>query len=235
MNYYNVPQDVEVADQVVGPLTLKQFFFALAGLGFGVGFYVLVTTLRIPAFFGVVIAIFPAAFFFAIAFVPYNSRPLDYYIFPLFQFYTGEKLLIWKKEDLTEDNALDSITKLAEKATGPKAKKVDPNEVIDTGIESKRGVRQELSHIKKMAALLDGGVEELTEDYIMAEDDMIETPQRNKEITQALSAAAVKVANEREPAISQVATLRRDKKQTSSLPDISAYSFTDMEIHKETS
>jgi len=230
MNYYNVPQDVEVADQVVGPLSLKQFFFMLAGIGFGVGFYVLLTTVRIPAFFAVVVAIIPTAFFFALAFIPYNSRPLDYYVFPLFQYYTSERLLIWKKEVLGEISTLDSIAGSIQKAKSLKTKKVDPNEVIDTGIESKRGVRQELSHIKKMAALLDGGIEELTEDYIMADEDLIENPQRNQEINRALSAAALKVANTREPAISQVATLRRDKSQDYSLPDLSAYSFSDMEV-----
>ena len=131
---------------------------------------------------------------------------------------------------LGEISTLDSIAGSIQKAKSLKTKKVDPNEVIDTGIESKRGVRQELSHIKKMAALLDGGIEELTEDYIMADEDLIENPQRNQEINRALSAAALKVANTREPAISQVATLRRDKSQDYSLPDLSAYSFSDMEV-----
>ncbi|MEI6266743.1 MAG: PrgI family protein [bacterium] len=227
MNYYNVPQDVEVADQVLGPLTLKQFGFMLAGIGFGFGFYTLFTAAKLPIFVGVLAAIFPVALFFSLAFVPYNSRPLDYYIFPLYQYYTGEKLRLWAKESLDAGGALDSLNKLTEKVT--LKSKSDTGQPFDSGIENKKGVRQELSHIKKMAALLDGGIEEMTDDYISAEIALNETPSRNKEITQALNDAAENVAKNREPAISQVATVNPNKGQNSNLPDLSAYKFADLE------
>ena len=39
MSQYTVPQNVEAEDQIIGPLTFKQFVYAMIGFGWGVLVY----------------------------------------------------------------------------------------------------------------------------------------------------------------------------------------------------
>ena len=90
---YQIPQFIEIEDKIIGPLTLKQFVY-LAG-GAGASFIVykfLPLLLALPVIAGVI------ALSAALAFYKVNNRNFIELLESMFNFYTRDKLYIWKKE-----------------------------------------------------------------------------------------------------------------------------------------
>lgn len=90
---YQIPQFIEIEDKVIGPFTLKQFVY-LAG-GAGMAFIVYVYVPLILAIFLIPVVVALAV---ALAFYKSNNRPFIEVLEAMFNFYTKEKLYIWKKE-----------------------------------------------------------------------------------------------------------------------------------------
>lgn len=91
---YQIPQFIEIEDRVIGPLTLKQFVYLAggAGMAFIVYLYVpllLLKIILIPAVIGLAVAL---------AFYKSNNRPFIEVLEAMFNFYTREKLYVWRKE-----------------------------------------------------------------------------------------------------------------------------------------
>ncbi len=91
---FQVPQYVDVEDKIVGPLTLKQFFYIATGfLMIFVSFFVLATWLWF-----ITSAIIAAASL-SFALVKYNGRPLMTVALAAFRHYTGGRTYVWQKSD----------------------------------------------------------------------------------------------------------------------------------------
>lgn len=91
MKQYQVPQFINVEDRVVGPLTLKQFFYLLGGAAFGVVAYFLFQ------FILFVIVIIPVSILtLLLAFLTINGQPFAKILFSALNFYTKPKLFIWQ-------------------------------------------------------------------------------------------------------------------------------------------
>ncbi len=89
---FQVPQYVDVEDRIVGPLTLKQFFYIASGfLAIFVSFFVLVTWLWLIT--STVIAVASLSF----ALVKYNGRPLMTVTLAAVRYYTGGRTYTWQK------------------------------------------------------------------------------------------------------------------------------------------
>jgi len=90
---YEVPQFSEVETKIVGPFSLKQFGYLLAGGGL---FYILLKTLNLllVLLFGLPIA----ALAVALAFLKINGQPFAVVLKNGFQFILRPKFYIWKKE-----------------------------------------------------------------------------------------------------------------------------------------
>jgi|GEM_PF-147196 len=117
---YQIPQDIEVADKIIGPLTLKQFMYLISGAGFGIGVYAALRNTVIPIAIIVVLSIVPVGIFAVIAFMKVNGRQIDSYIAPFFSFMGAAKKRFWQREKL-QINQEEELQKLREEAERKKA------------------------------------------------------------------------------------------------------------------
>jgi hypothetical protein len=90
---FQVPQFIETEDKIVGPLSLRQFFYVGVGVGLtGLLYFVLQTWLwAIFAFLLIGGSV-------AIAFIKVQGRPLPKVILSAFNFYWNPQTYIWQPE-----------------------------------------------------------------------------------------------------------------------------------------
>lgn len=90
---YQVPQFIEVEDKIFGPLSLKQFIYVAGGIGLCV-----IILLYLPFFFGILLALPVALLSGGLAFYKVNNKNLVDIIEAAVNFYTKDRLYLWKKE-----------------------------------------------------------------------------------------------------------------------------------------
>ena len=90
---YKVPQNIDLEDKVIGPLTLKQFIYLLAG---GMIDYILYKSL--DNWFGWLLIILVSAITFAFAFAKIQEQDFSYFLSSLTAFLSKPKIYIWNKE-----------------------------------------------------------------------------------------------------------------------------------------
>lgn len=95
---YQVPQFLEVEDKIFGPLTLKQFLYATAGVALGFIFWT--TFHKVVA---IVVGLPIVLLFFGFAFYEINGRPLAFAIETALRFVFSPKLYLWKKREKTPE------------------------------------------------------------------------------------------------------------------------------------
>lgn len=91
---YQVPQFIEIEDKIIGPLTLKQFVYLAGGAGMS---FIVITYLPLLLIIFLVPAIVGLSL--ALAFYKSNNRDFIETLESMFNFYTKDKLYIWKKEE----------------------------------------------------------------------------------------------------------------------------------------
>ncbi|HVM58823.1 MAG TPA: PrgI family protein [Candidatus Paceibacterota bacterium] len=109
---YQVPQFIEVEDKIVGPFTLRQFIYIA-----GAGGLCIVAFVYLPIVVAIIVAVPIVAFGAALAFYRVNGKPFISVIEAGFNYYKGNKLLLWKQG---EGNA---GAERARKAPAPEAPK----------------------------------------------------------------------------------------------------------------
>jgi len=90
---FKVPQFIEIEDKIIGPLTLKQFLYLLAGGGI---LAILWFYLTLGAF--LLIAIPIAVLVLGLAFYKVHGRPLIHVLGALFKYFSKPRLYLWRKE-----------------------------------------------------------------------------------------------------------------------------------------
>ncbi len=90
---FNVPQFIEVEDKIIGPLTLKQFFYLGGGAGL---LFILWFFLKLTAF--IIVAIPVAALCGALAFYRVNGRPFVSLLGSLVKYLRKPRLYLWRKK-----------------------------------------------------------------------------------------------------------------------------------------
>ncbi|HEV7121452.1 MAG TPA: PrgI family protein [Candidatus Paceibacterota bacterium] len=98
---YQVPQFIEVEDKIFGPLTLRQFVFIAGGIGLCVGLI-----LYLPLIVGIILALPIAALALALAFYKVNNKSFLDMVEAGFNYYTKERLYLWKKEPKSQTPAI---------------------------------------------------------------------------------------------------------------------------------
>lgn len=89
---FQVPQYIDVEDKIVGPLTLKQFFYIASGfLTIFVTFFIFVTWLWLIT--STIVATISLSF----ALVKYNGRPLMTVTIAAIRYYMGGRTYTWQK------------------------------------------------------------------------------------------------------------------------------------------
>ena len=109
---FKVPQNIDMPDRILGPLTMLQFIYAVIGGG---GAYVCFMSLPSPlgAILGVIVALFTVAMIF----LKINERPFSHFLLSLFRFMSTPKQRVWHKGGTTDLNV--EIYHAQKKNTGP--------------------------------------------------------------------------------------------------------------------
>lgn len=89
---YSIPQFIEVEDRVLGPLTVKQFLYLLAG---GIVEIIFWSLADLSLF--IFLTLINLAIVIPIAFVKVNGRPFIKYLSSMIQFFSKPKLYFWSK------------------------------------------------------------------------------------------------------------------------------------------
>ncbi|MEK7575865.1 MAG: PrgI family protein [Patescibacteria group bacterium] len=104
---FQVPQFIDVESKIIGPFTLKQFFY-LAGGG---GMVFLLKTF-LPFFLFVILAIPVAALALALAFYKVNNhQPFIFFLQNVFRHITSKRLYLWKKVEPEKQKELEEAKK----------------------------------------------------------------------------------------------------------------------------
>lgn len=103
---FQVPQFIEVEDQIVGKLTLKQFLYLAGGAGASVALFI-----YIPYKIIAILLIIPmVAFSLALAFYKINNRPFIEAVQSSFYYFFSNKLYLWKKTDKKIEKKEEKVT-----------------------------------------------------------------------------------------------------------------------------
>lgn len=106
---YQVPQFIEVEDKLVGPLTLRQFLYIAGTAGLCVIFFA-----YLPFFFAFLFSVPVVGLGASLAFYKVNGKPLIEVIEAGFNYYTSQKLMLWKYTPPKEDSAASAAAPAAE-------------------------------------------------------------------------------------------------------------------------
>lgn len=125
---YKVPQNIDMQDRIVGPLTMVQFLYAIIGGGFCYG----VIMSGLPKGLAFLLAIPIGLFVIAMIFVKINERPfLDFFV-SFLEFSSTPKRRLWhhsENPDMTVEiykpkNANDKPVAVAKKLTRADIQKI---------------------------------------------------------------------------------------------------------------
>ena len=89
---YQVPQFIEVESKVVGPLTLRQFIYIGGAVGLCVLFFV-----YLPLVFAILLSAGVAGLAGTLSFYKMNGKPFIEILEAGFNYYTGDKLFLWRR------------------------------------------------------------------------------------------------------------------------------------------
>jgi hypothetical protein len=88
---FQVPQFIETEAKIVGPLTMKQFFFVGGAAALVVFFY-----FSLPFFVFIVLSFIVFSLAIALAFMKYNGQPLPTVLKSAFFYFWNPRFYIWK-------------------------------------------------------------------------------------------------------------------------------------------
>ncbi len=91
---FSVPQFIETEDKIVGPLSLRQFFFLAASGGVVLLLYFMVQT-----WLWFILTLFIGAFGVALAFVKINGRPFSRVLLAAGSFYWKPQKYVWQPSE----------------------------------------------------------------------------------------------------------------------------------------
>lgn len=135
---YKIPQNIDLEDRVVGPLTLVQFLYLLSG---GIVIYILFTVIApVNTILFLAFSVPIGLFSFALAFLKIQDQPFPRFVLAFLAYLFKPKAQTWAKEGLTPELIL---------ASGPEKK---ASRIIPKPIKK--------SELEKLAQTLDvGGTE----------------------------------------------------------------------------
>ena len=148
MGTYKVPQNVEAEDKILGPLSLKQFIYALIGLGWG---FLTFAILKSVLFLWIIIGVPPTLFMLGLGLYQREDQPLEVYVVAIAQFFARPRQRFWSKEPISEVFRLE-----------PPPPKEEP---------VKRDPREVHSQLQQLAELVD------TRGWSMKEPELQEQPE----------------------------------------------------------
>jgi hypothetical protein len=120
---YKVPQNIDLEDKVIGPLTLKQFIYLLVA---GMLDYLIYSTFT--HWIGWVLIVVISGIALAFAFLKVQEQDFGYFLSAFVSFILSPKLFVWTKHTVSqEEDRLPKVNKEEEKDDDQLTK--DPKEV----------------------------------------------------------------------------------------------------------
>lgn len=99
MGVYKVPQNVEAEDKILGPLTLKQFIYAMIGIAWIMLMYAIFGMINIILF---LIAGAPGLLFLMVGLYQRQDQPFETYLVAIIGFFVKPRKRYWEKEPISE-------------------------------------------------------------------------------------------------------------------------------------
>ncbi len=203
---YKVPQNVDIEDKVIGPLTIRQFIIILVAVGIIVVLnFIFVEPLRM-IFYLTTMTIGGVAGI--VAFAKYGDQNFEVFLISAFSTFTSPRKRIWKKEEVKKIEQKVEKPKIIESESGPKG---NINEVKDD--------------LSRLANLVDsGGYSTLDNGRITTNlvdpsfnkgdaRDILETSTPGDDRIGPLMSAAEKNVPKREQLVSEVASVDPNLRQ----------------------
>ena len=109
MGQYKVPQNVESEDRLLGPLTMKQFIYAIIGLGWGFLIWRILSpggTAAIPIMLLLIVPV--SGFMLLLAFGKREEQSFENYLIALIRFNVVPRKRIWLKDDFKGEVIIDA-------------------------------------------------------------------------------------------------------------------------------
>ncbi len=131
---FRIPQNIDLEDKIVGPLTLKQFLYLMVGF---IVIYLLfqkVAAERHQIILFLILAVPIALFCIALAFVKIQDQPFGQFLFSLIFFYIRPRRRVWQRADQTSQPVSGGKTEAAVQT--PKTKKALSQRELGTLVKS---------------------------------------------------------------------------------------------------
>lgn len=106
---YKVPQNIDMQDRIVGPLTMLQFIYAVIGGGICYGIF----SSGLPKILVILIDLPLALFIMALIFLKINERPFLDFVISVIQYQGAPKQRVWQHQvmpDLTVETYKPRVT-----------------------------------------------------------------------------------------------------------------------------
>jgi hypothetical protein len=134
MGQYKVPQNVEAEDKIIGPLTLKQFIYAMIGAGWaGMSFAFFRTA---PVVF-IIIGVPPALLFLALAFLNKDGQTFEQLMVASFNYFASVRKRLWIKDEVVEAFQVQARKKVKERTQRDPAEVHSQLERLATMVDSR--------------------------------------------------------------------------------------------------
>lgn len=198
---YKVPQNVDIEDKVVGPLTIRQFLILLVTAGI---ILVLNFTLGFlgPLFY--MIAILIGALGAGIAFFKYGDQNAELFLISAYKTFTNPRKRVWQKEEPKPE-------------TESNQSKVEPKIEEPEYVSARPTIGEARSHLEKLAEVVDsGGYSALQKNATpitsgKAPDLLAKTESPDEKFEQLVEEVSKK-AKKREQLISEFASIQPDER-----------------------
>ncbi len=100
MGTYKVPQNVEAEDKILGPLSMKQFIYAMIGVGYGLLTFAIFNPISIVIW--VVLGVPPMLALLGLGLYQREDQPLETFVVAIAQFFVRPHQRFWQKEPIAE-------------------------------------------------------------------------------------------------------------------------------------
>jgi hypothetical protein len=134
MGQYKVPQNVEAEDHILGPLTFKQFIYAM--IGFGWAFICFALFRSVPALM-IILGFPPAMLFLLLAFYNRDGQDFEHLLIAMVSFFAQPRRRLWVKEEIVETFHIEPTKTSAEITQRDPAQVMSELEKLATLIDSR--------------------------------------------------------------------------------------------------
>lgn len=190
---YKVPQNVDIEDKVIGPLTIRQFIIILVAAGLLLILnQIFIGPLRIFFFVSLIII---GGGGMALAFAKYGDQNAEVFLLSAWKTFINPRARVWRKEEEKEPKVVQ------------KEVKEEPKAPEDTRVN----ITDARSNLERLAEVVDsGGFSTLKDDK--TPDILAEAETQNENVEKMIETAQ-KSTPKREQLVSEAATVTPDRNQ----------------------